>query len=170
LYDIKHESWVKESSANQGPDSRCWWLGSILWHSTWNLLQRTWNRDGLLSEYFGCHLPIIIIHSSFIISVKVILVQQLWSRLELHLLLTVWLDTNRKYATNTSYQVTIHNQQVMLHLTLHNSSSIHTCAHTHAHTHTHTQIYNSAITSPKPGWERRRVNGWLGSCRGTYAE
>jgi len=64
-------------------------------------------------------------HSSIIISVKVGLVQQLWSRLELHLLLTIWLDSNRKYATNTSYRFIIHNQQVMLHLTLHNFSSIH---------------------------------------------
>ena len=31
-------------------------------------------------------------------------------------------------------------------------------------------VWNTAIDGPKPGWERRRVNGWLGPCRSTYAE
>jgi len=29
---------------------------------------------------------------------------------------------------------------------------------------------NSAIAGSKPGWERRRVNGWLVPCRSIYAQ
>jgi len=78
--------------------------------------------------------------------VRVRLVQQLWSRLELHLLLTVLLDSNRKYATNTSYQVIIHNQQVMLHLTLHNSSSIYSInKQINIYVHTYIYIHNKIL-------------------------
>ena len=50
------------------------------------------------------------------------------------------------------------------------------CDNTFIPTNTHTKFLgliidnNSAIAGPKPGWERRRVNGWLGPCRSTYAE